>query len=126
MSATFTRTFGDLIGEARTMLQDKLPTSGGALRYSDDEFFECINSFMYEVRTKRPDIFLPIGLRVSVPMYTAPGDLTTSFPLDTSVWSAFVYYLVGRTELREDTWSDDGRATAMMNKAVSQLLTIQS
>jgi hypothetical protein len=48
------------------------------------------------------------------------------FPLDLSVWSAFVYYLVGRAELREDTWSDDGRATAMMNKAVSQLLSVQS
>jgi hypothetical protein len=120
------RTFGQMIGEARTLLQDKLPTSGGVLRYSDDELFECINTFMYEVRTKRPDIFLPIGLRAGVPEYTAERDMTAEVPLDTSIWSAFVYYIVGRTELREDTFSDDGRATAMMNKAVSQLLTIQS
>ena len=50
-----TRTFGTLIGEARTLLQDKLPTTGGALRYTDDEMFECINAMLTEVRTKRPD-----------------------------------------------------------------------
>jgi hypothetical protein len=126
MSATLTRTFGNLISDARTILQDKLPTSGSALRYTDDEMFECINSFMTEVRTKRPDLFLPLGLRTPLIYYSAATDMNTPFPLDTSVWSAFVYYLVGRTELREDTWSDDGRATAMLNKAVSQLLTIQS
>jgi len=115
-----------MIDEVRTLLQDKLPTSGGVLRYSNDEFFECINSFMYEVRAKRPDVFIPWGLRNPVPAFSATEDMTTEFPLDTSIWSAFVYYLVGRTELREDTWSDDGRATAMMNKAISQLLTVQS
>jgi hypothetical protein len=120
------RTFYNLIAEARTILQDKLPTSGGALRYTDDEMFESINSFVAEVRTKRPDLFLPMGLRNGLPYYNASDDMHTPFPLDTSVWSAFVYYIVGRTELREDTWSDDGRATAMMNKAVSQLLSIQS
>lgn len=119
-------TLGELIGEARTLLQDKLPTSGGVLRYSDQELFECINSFMTEVRTKRPDLFLPSGLRTPIKFYNYVSDMGTVFPLDTSVWSAFVYYLVGRSELREDTWSDDGRATAMMNKALSQLLTIQS
>jgi hypothetical protein len=117
------RTFGDLINEARTLLQDHLPTSGGVQRYSDLEMFEAINSFVAEVRTKRPDLFLPIGLRQPLPYYTDAG---AAFPLDLSVWSAFVYYIVGRNELREDTWSDDGRATAMLNKAVSQLLSIQS
>jgi hypothetical protein len=126
MSSTLTRTFGSMIGDARTLLQDKIGTSGGLLRYSDDEMFESINSFMSEVRTKRPDLFLPLGLRVPVPLYGATTDMTTVFPLDSSCYSAFVYYLVGRQELREDTFSDDGRATALLNKAVSQLLTVQS
>jgi hypothetical protein len=120
------RTFATLIGEARTMLQDKIGTSGGALRYTDDEMFEAINSMLAEVRTKRPDLFLPLGLRQPLAFYTAAQDMGTAFPLDTSVYSAFVYYLVGRAELREDTFSDDSRAVSMMNKAVSQLLTIQS
>jgi hypothetical protein len=119
-------TFGELIEEARTILQDKLPTSGGVLRYSDQELFECINSFMAEVRTKRPDLFLPLGLRKTWPYYNYASDMGTTFPLDISVWSAFVYYLVGRSELREDTFSEDSRAVSMLNKAVSQLLSIQS
>jgi hypothetical protein len=119
-------TFGDLIGQARTLLQDKLPTSGSQLRYSDAELFECINSFMAETRTKRPDLFLRHGLRRPLRFYTAANDMNTSFPLDPSAWSAFVYYIVGRCELREDTFSDDGRAVTMMNKAISQLLTVQS
>ena len=120
------RTFGTLIGEARTMLQDKLPTNGSALRYSDDEMFESINSMLAEVRTKRPDLWLPYGLRKPVPLYSSAADMSTDFPLDSSAWSAFVYDLVGKAEMREDTWADDGRAVAMMNKSVAQLLTIQS
>jgi hypothetical protein len=107
-------------------LQDKLPTSGGALRYSDDEMFESINSMLAEVRTKRPDLFMPFGLRSGVPFYSAATDMDQPFPLDTSCYSAFVYYLVGRAELREDTFSDDSRAVSMMNKALSQLLSVQS
>ena len=121
------RTLGTLIGEARTLLQDKLGTNGGALRYTDDEMFESINALLTEVRTKRPDLFLPnSGLRRPVPYYSSATDMNLEFPLDTSVYSAFVYYLVGRAELREDTFSDDSRAVSMMNKALSQLLTIQS
>jgi hypothetical protein len=120
------RTWGDVILEARTLVQDKLPTSGSALRYTDDEMFEGINGFLSEVRVKRPDLFLPLGLRRPLPRYSAAGDMTTPFPLDLSVYDAFVYYLVGRQELREDTWSNDGRAVTLMNKAVSQLLSIQS
>jgi hypothetical protein len=119
-------TFGNLIAEARTLLQDKLPTSGGALRYSDDEQFESINRFMFEVRWKRPDLFLPIGMRKALPVYTAAKDMNTAFPLDASAYSAFVYYLVGSAELREDTFSDDSRAVSLMNKALAQLLTVQS
>jgi hypothetical protein len=129
MSATVstnTRTLGSLIGEARTILQDKLPTNGGALRYTDDEMFEAINSMLTEVRTKRPDLFLPRGLRSPVPYYSSAFDMNTAFPLDTSCYSAFVYYLVGRAELREDTFSDDSRAVSMMNKALNQLLSVQS
>lgn len=119
-------TFGTLISDARTLLQDKLPTSGGALRYSDDEMFEAVNRMMLEVRTKRPELFLPMGMRKPIPVYTAARDMNTPFPLDLSCFSAFVYYLVGSAELREDTFSDDSRAVSLMNKAVSQLLTVQS
>jgi hypothetical protein len=126
MATTGTPTWSDLIGEVRTLLQDKLVTSGGMLRYSDDELFEGINGFMWEVRVKRPDLFLGIGLRKPLPRYSAAQDMQVAFPLDMSVYDAFVYYLAGRQEIREDTWANDGRAVTLMNKGISQLLTVQS
>ena len=120
------RTWGDLILETRTLVQDKLPTSGSALRYTDDEMFETINRFVTEVRTKRPDLFLPLGLRRPLPRYSAAVDMTMPFPFDLSCYSAFVYYLTGMAELREDTWANDGRAVTLSNKAISQLLSVQS
>lgn len=133
MSATVSvrvRTFGTLVGEARTLLQDKLPTSGNALRYSDEELFESINGAMVEVRMKRPDLFLRAfgrtSLRMPMPFYSAALDMNTPFPLDLQAYQAMVYYCVGRQELREDTFSEDSRAVTLMNKFVSQLLSLQS
>jgi hypothetical protein len=120
------RTFGTLIAEARTLLQDKVPTVDGQLRTSDAEHFEAINGFMAEVRTKRPDLFLPMGLRTDLPFYAAPTDMTTAFPLDLQAYQAMLYYVAGRAELKDDTFADDARAVTLLNKAVSQLLTVQS
>ena len=120
------RTFATLIGSARTLLQDKVVVPGGTYRYSDAEMFEAINDAMTEARAKRPDLFLGFGLRNGMPFYTADDDMDTIFPLDPIVYPAFVYYLVGRCELREDTFSDDSRAVQMMNKFVSQLMAVVS
>lgn len=120
-----TRTFGTLIDEARALLQDKIATDG-AFRYSDAEMFECINGFLHEIRAKRADLFLPMGLRNTLPVYDPAIDMATAFPLDQSVYSAVLYYTVGRSELREDTFSNDGRATVLMNKGLSQLLGVAS
>lgn len=120
-----TRTFGTLITEARTLLQDAIATDG-AFRYSDAEMFEAINGFLGEIRVKRADLFLPMGLRNTLPIYDSTSDMSTTFPLDLSVYNAVLYYTVGRCELREDTFSNDGRATVLMNKGLSQLLGIAS
>jgi len=116
-------TIGDVLNEARTLLQDK---AGSEKRYTDEELLEAFNGFMTEVRAKRPDLFLgTIGLRTPVPAYTT-SQLGAAFPLDMSVYDAFVWFVVGRSEAREDTFSDDSRAVTMLNKAVSQLLQVAS
>jgi hypothetical protein len=116
-------TIGDVVAGARTLLQDKTPLP--AVRYSDAEMLEAFNDAMAEARGKRPDLFLALGLRTPLPTYTV-ADLDEEFPLDPIVRPAFVYYLVGRAELREDPFAQDGRAVVLMNKFVSQLLTVQS
>lgn len=124
------RTFRTLINEARTLLQDKEPPSTGpdtgGTRFSDAELFECINGFMAEIRSKRPDVYLLIGLRNGVPYYSWMTDMDVPFPLDVSVYNAFVYYVVGRCELRDDPYSDDSRAVTLMNKSINQLLAVAS
>lgn len=118
------RTIGALFSEARTLLQDKDGVNG--FRYSNDELMEAFNGAMMEARSKRPDLFIDMGLRAEVPFYDASLDLAAPFPLSSMVYPAFVYYVVGRCELREDTFSEDSRAVALMNKFVSQLTTVTS
>ena len=117
------RTIGSVLAEARTLLQDKVALP--AYRYSDAELIEAFNGAMVEARAKRPDLFLVSGLRTPVVAYTT-ASVGLDFPLDLSVYDAFVYYVVGRSELREDTFSEDGRATVLMNKFVSQLTSVVS
>jgi hypothetical protein len=39
---------------------------------------------------------------------------------------AFIYYICGQAQLRDDEPNQDGRASAFMNKFISQMLSIQS
>lgn len=117
------RTIGTLVAEARTLLQDKVPLP--AYRYSDDELMEAFNGAMSEARAKRPDLFLDLGLRTPLPIYTS-ADFALPFPLDMTVYNAFMYYLVGRSEMRDDTFVDNSRATVFINKFVNQLLQVVS
>jgi hypothetical protein len=120
------RTFRTLLAEARTLLQDSVPTQGGQTRNSDDELMQAVNGALAEVRTKRPDLYLPLGLRNPVPLYSASTDLDQPFPLDLSVYTPFVYYVAGRTELREDTFGNDERAVTLLNKFLTQIMTVNS
>lgn len=117
------RTFATLITEARTILQDQIGSSGGAFRYTDVEMFEAINGALAETRAKRPDLFLSMGLRMPLPFYAAATDMNVAFPLDASAYTPFVYYLAGRAEIREDTFGNDARATTLLNKYLTMIMT---
>lgn len=117
-------TIGGLLGEARVLLGDTQGTP--TTRYTDTDLVDAFNDALIQARAKRPDAFLAFGLRNTIPQYAMPGDTSTAFPLDAMFYPAFLYYIVGRSELREDTFSNDNRAVAMMNKFVSQLLGVQS
>lgn len=114
-------TIGGLLTEARALLQDT-----ESIRYSDADLVAAFNGALLEARAKRPDLFLGMGLRNAVPQYAMAADAATAFPLDSSVYPVFLYYVVGRSELREDTFADDSRAVTLMNKFVSGLLQAAS
>ena len=118
-------TIGGMFVTARNTLNDTVQVSG-AFRYSDQELMDAFNEALVMARAKRPDAFLDMGLRNAVPQYQVATDEGLNFPLDVGYAPAFVFYIVGRTELKEDTFTDDNRAVSLMNKFVSLLLSVQS
>ncbi len=124
-------TLASIVAAARTLLQDKNSTATPGVRYTNEEMAEALNDGLREMRAKRPDAFLgsTIGIRGVLPSWTA-DDITNAtpvdWPLDDSFAPAMIYYLVGRADLREDPFAADGRAVAMMNKFVSQLVKVES
>jgi hypothetical protein len=120
-------TIAGIVSEARSILNDTVETAGAAYRYSDQDILDCINAAVREARVKRPDLFLSAGLRTPITLFVE-DDISgaTPFPYDYSLYDPIVYYVVGRCELREDTFTNDARATTLMNKFVSQLLQVAS
>jgi hypothetical protein len=118
------RTIGDVIAEARVLLNDTKPAP--TYRYTDRELMQGFNGALLEARAKRPDLFLGVfQLRAPLPQYTT-GDFSTAFPLNDLAFHAFVYFVSGWASLREDTFVEDQRAVTLVNKFVSQLLTVAS
>lgn len=125
MATNATRTVGQLLSEARLLLNDVVPISGSP-RFTDANLAATLNEALLEVRAKRPDAWLSFGLRNSIPQYQMPDDTDTVFPIEDQFYSPLLFFVVGRSELVEDTFADNGRAVSLMNKFVSQLLRTPS
>ena len=106
-----------LITESRVLLQDTV----APYRYADAELIEALNIAVLEARRLRPEMFL--GQYASLPSYSTPADTVA---LEAMYRPSFVYYMAGRMQLRDDEPAQDSRAAALLNKFVSQLLTIAS
>jgi hypothetical protein len=121
-------TIAALLTEARAILQDVIPTgSPNGTRYSNQDLLDAFNDALLQARAKRPDLFLDMGLRNAVPRYNT-DDLTalTAFPIDQMCYGAFLYYIVGRSELRDDTFADDKRSSLLLEKFIAQLMQVAS
>jgi hypothetical protein len=116
------RTVGQLITEARQLLNDEVPINNGVPRFPDGDLVAALNEGVLQIRAKRPDAFLRYGLRKTVPIYAYPRDQDLVFSFDDQFYSPLLFYVVGRSELTEDTFSEDGRAVALMSKFTSMLL----
>jgi hypothetical protein len=125
MPSYATKTVGDLLADARELLNDTIPISGTP-RFSDESLVIVLNEAIQQMRVKRPDAFLTFGLRMSPPQYVMPTDENTVFPWEDQFYSPLMYYVVGRAELVEDTFADNGRAITLVNKFTSQLLRVAS
>lgn len=105
-------TVAKMIADARALLQDTYTP----YRYSEADLIRVLNSAVLEARRLRPDLFLPA---YTLPEFSVAGDSTAS--IEAMYRPAFVYYMVGKAQLRDDEVDQDSRATVFLNKFVAQL-----
>lgn len=108
-------TAADYIREARTLLQDTVAT----YRYSDLELLSALNLGILTARRLRPDLFLNI---TTLPYFTAVD--TTAFAMDQQYRMAFLYFIVGHAQLRDEEDTQDNRASAFIGRFTAQLISL--
>lgn len=111
-------TVADYIADARVLLQDQ----AAPYRYQDTELVENLNLGLTEIRRLRPDLLFSY-LDTTVPSFSAYSQ-TTTVPMDVQYRITLLYYICGQAQLRDEETTQDARATAFLQKFVSQLLTI--
>lgn len=113
-------TVQDYLDRARVLLLDQVPP----YRYETADLVENLNMGILEARRLRPDL-LQSFFRTSLPDFSI-ANLNASVPIDPQYRVAFVYYICGHAQLRDDENVQDTRSAAMLNKFVAQMLSIQS
>lgn len=113
-------TVQDYIDRARVLLLDQIEP----YRYTDEDLVEALNMGLLETRRLRPELVRSY-FNTSIPDFSA-ADTSEVFPMDPQYRVAFVYYICGQAQMRDDEANQDSRATAFLNKFVAQMLTIQS
>lgn len=111
-------TVQDYLDRARALLLDTVQP----YRYSNVDLIEALNLAILEARRIRPELFSK-QFRSSLPDFNA-GGLNAQVDIDPMVRSAFLYYMAGHAQLRDDENNQDGRAALFLNKFTSQLLNI--
>lgn len=123
-------TVKDYVARARELLQDLV----APYRYSDATLMAGLNLAMGEVARVRPDIV--VADRYNVGTYEA--DQTVPFdelvfdsvvpsdtvPVPPQHRMALLFFIVGFAQLHDNEDVEDARAAALLNKFVSQLLTV--
>lgn len=108
-----TRTVEQVAAAARSLLQDSNNAPTGGYRYSDNEVALAITDAIAEARRLRPDLFLAFGLDTALPLHTTAAGNTTVLPVADTYFVPIVNHVVGRLSLREDEFSNDGRAVTL-------------
>lgn len=113
-------TVQDYVDRARTLLLDQIEP----YRYPTEDLVEALNMGILETRRLRPDLMKSF-FRSSLPDFSASA-MSDMVPIDPMYRVAFVYYICGHAQLRDDENNQDSRSAAMLNKFVAQMLNIQS
>lgn len=119
-------TVADMVAQARAITNDEVQP----FRYADTDFVGALNAAIMESKRLRPDMWLfPILGSTTLPSIpTPPGYIastdTTPVPVDPMYRMAFVYYMCGQAQLRDEEETQDARAAALMGMFYKQLLSL--
>jgi hypothetical protein len=103
------RTVANVVESVRGVIQDeKTP-----FRYSDQQLITSISDGISEARRIRPDLFINV-LDGELPLFTT-GNMNESIVLPDTYYVPLVNYVAGRTQLRDDQFSQDGRAVLLIS-----------
>lgn len=111
-------TVQDYVDRARVLLLDQVEP----YRYSTSDLVEALNMGVMEARRLRPDLFKSF-FRSTLPDFSTTS-LTDAVSIDPQYRAAFVYYICGQAQLRDDENVQDSRAALFLNKFTSQMLSI--
>lgn len=111
-------TVADYVAQARILLQDVIEP----YRYSDGELVGALSMGVFEARRIRPDLFLKRF--DSLPSFN-PAAMGDEVKIDPQYRVAFLYYVVGHAQLRDEEDTQDARAVGFLNKFAAQLATGQ-
>jgi len=114
-------TLGQVLTESRRLLQDEIVP----YRYPDADLADALNVAILEARRIRADLFL--SQKFALPYFDTSGtvDLAAKFDMvEPQFRQAFVYYIVGRMEMRDDEQTQDNRAVAMLGTWKATLLGV--
>ena len=114
-------TVADYLAAARVLLQDM---DSVAYRYLDAELVNALNMGILEGRRLRPDLFFNY-LGATLPSYST-GSTGTTVVIDPQYRVAFVYYICGQAQLRDEENTQDARSAVFLNKFVAQLQNLQA
>lgn len=111
-------TIADFIQAARILLQD---TNEAGYRYSDLDYRLGLEAAVDEAYRIRPDFFI----RNEQPNYlTLPAATKVNIPRGYRM--AFIYYICGWVQLRDQEDTQDSRASVFLNKFIAQLMATAS
>lgn len=113
-------TVGDYLEQARVLLLDQIEP----YRYPDADLIEALNMAIMEGRRLRPDLFTDYFRSTLQDFGT--GDTGVAVEIDPMYRKAFLYYIIGHAQLRDEENTQDTRAAAMLNKFVAQLTSLQA
>lgn len=105
-------TLGDIITQARILLQD-IDRGSGQFRYSTDSMVLDVNQCMIDMYRQRPDIFLELDF--TIPTFDV-GDLELQLGIEEQYITAVVFYVVGMVQTRDDEGTQDQRAALFLQR----------